>query len=230
MKPRRTFAIALTLVLGVGAVAVVLLLDGVGRWLVVVDPLEPADAIFVLGGATPARELEAAALYHRGLAPRVVLSLVGDSPGERYRRSAGLPPYQERRAQVLEHARVPAASVIRLAPVVDSTREEIKEDLAYARVHGFKRVIFVTSAYHTRRVRIIAQAESGGHAPAPLVYPTPYGSFDQNRWWRSREDVEATAHEIAGIVYFLLGSPFSSRGESSTDRGRPAGASKLSGR
>ncbi len=54
---------------------VVFLLAAVGRFLVVDDPLEPADAIVVLA-ARESRARGAAALYQRGLAPRVVLARV----------------------------------------------------------------------------------------------------------------------------------------------------------
>ena len=44
-----------------------------GAWLVVEDPLQKADAIFVLGGTMFERPLEAVDLYHEGWAPRLLL-------------------------------------------------------------------------------------------------------------------------------------------------------------
>ena len=48
--------------------------SGIGRWLVVEDPLERANAIVVLGGHVPFRAMEAAAIYGAGWAPEVWLS------------------------------------------------------------------------------------------------------------------------------------------------------------
>src|SRR6202048_4820475 len=45
-----------------------------GRWLVVEDPLDHAQAIAVLSGRMPLRVLEAAKLYRAGYAPEVWLS------------------------------------------------------------------------------------------------------------------------------------------------------------
>ncbi|MGD1092223.1 MAG: hypothetical protein ABSB35_09545 [Bryobacteraceae bacterium] len=42
-----------------------------GSWLSVQDPLEPADAIVVLGGHLPFRAMEAAAIFNKGLAPEI---------------------------------------------------------------------------------------------------------------------------------------------------------------
>ena len=48
--------------------------SGLGRWLVVADPLEPARAVAVLSGRVPFRAMEAATLYRDGLAPEVWLT------------------------------------------------------------------------------------------------------------------------------------------------------------
>lgn len=204
---RRAFRATLVVVIA-GALLAGLALAGLsalGRFLVVADPLVPADAIFVLDGKTPARELEAAALYHRGFAPRVVVSLARD-PIEVARRLAGEPPPQERSVRVLEHARVPAASIVRLDRVVENTGQELAADFEYARRHGFRRVILVTSPVHTRRVRIVWNRRYQAGVAA-LVHPAPLEPFDPDRWWRSRRWLEDGVHELVGIAHFLVGSP-----------------------
>jgi uncharacterized SAM-binding protein YcdF (DUF218 family) len=47
---------------------------GVGRWLVVEDPLDKAQAIVVLSGGMPMRAREAAKLYNAGYAPQIWLT------------------------------------------------------------------------------------------------------------------------------------------------------------
>jgi hypothetical protein len=60
--------LALPFVVIVSAVIVFL---GVGRWLVVEDPLDKAQAIVVLSGRIPMRAKEAARLYNAGYAAQV---------------------------------------------------------------------------------------------------------------------------------------------------------------
>jgi len=210
IRPRRLLVLAI----GIGVAFVVLAVlgaVGIGSFIEVADPLTAADVIFVLEGGTPARELEAAALYHRGLAPRVVVSLGRDLLKPHARSLAGEAPTQTRAARVLEHAGVPASGIVRLTREIDNTRQELKVDFDYARAHGFRNVILVTSPVHTRRVRVIWDACCQASVPA-AVHPTSFDSFDPRRWWSSTHNVERTLHELAGIAHFLIGSPLPTYG------------------
>jgi uncharacterized SAM-binding protein YcdF (DUF218 family) len=180
-------------------------LPALGRWLVVADPLEPSDAIVVLDGQTPARELEAAALFHRGLAPRVVVARARD-PYQRAREMAGEPSPQARALRVLVHVEIPREAIQALERTVENTADELAVDFDHARARGFRRLILVTSPSHTRRVRVIWNARYQAVLPA-LVHPTRYDPFDTARWWRSRRGLESAAHEIAGILNFAVGQP-----------------------
>src|SRR5439155_14400351 len=98
------------------------------------------------------------------------------------------------------------SAIVRLTQEVESTREELQEDFNYALANKFRRVILITSPYHTRRVRTIwdFQYES---MMAALVSPTPFEPFDPDRWWRSRHELELSVHELLGVAHFLVGSP-----------------------
>src|SRR5207253_6137010 len=61
---------AATLLAGFGHVPI---LREIASFLIVEDSLQPAAAIVALGGQTPFREIEAARLYHAGLAPQIVI-------------------------------------------------------------------------------------------------------------------------------------------------------------
>src|SRR5258706_6271298 len=58
----------------VGLVTAVIIFLGVGRWLIVEDPLDKAHAIVILSGRMPMRATEAARLYTAGYAPQVWLT------------------------------------------------------------------------------------------------------------------------------------------------------------
>jgi uncharacterized SAM-binding protein YcdF (DUF218 family) len=185
-----------------------------GAWLVAADPPARSDAIFVLDGLTPLRELEAAALFREGWAPRIVLALPRSPIPEEVRRLAGDPTPQERAARVLRRGDVPAGEIVHLDRPVENTLEELQVDFEYARARGFRRVIIVTSPYHTRRVRIIWNARFEREVPA-LVRPTRYEPVDPSRWWRSGHALEEVLHEAVGIVHFFIGTPIPT-----FDRGR----------
>jgi uncharacterized SAM-binding protein YcdF (DUF218 family) len=197
-----------TLILGLGLLVCFLLALGLhraGSYLVVSDRLEPSDAIFVLANGGPARLVEAGHLYRRGLAPLVAVSLAGD-PMPVARQLAGQPSRQEEAVNVLLHVGVPPHALARLNRVVVNTYEELSANFDYARAHGMRRVILVTSPPHTRRVRIIWNALYQTTLPA-LVHPTPFDQFDAARWWRSSRSLEKGLHELGAIAHFVLGRP-----------------------
>ena len=85
MQPRRWRRIRRLAVLGVFlalAAAAVFAFLRVGRWLVVEDPLAPADAIVVLSGRMPERAIEAARIYHDGASNEVWVSQPESPAGE----------------------------------------------------------------------------------------------------------------------------------------------------
>jgi uncharacterized SAM-binding protein YcdF (DUF218 family) len=187
----------------IGAAVVIAGLPALGAWLIVADPLVASDAIFVLAGNTQAREVEAAALYHRRVAPLVAISHARVR-GTIARRLAGQPSGQDVAHTALRHLGVPERAILRLEPEVDNTEEELAVIADAARARGFRRIVLLSSPSHTRRIRMIWDAR-----PRPvtaLVHPTSFETWDAGRWWRSRHGVETMVHELGGMVNFRLGS------------------------
>src|SRR5206468_2791310 len=116
----------------VALVAVGLGIPALGAALVVTDALQPSDAIFVLDGGTPVRELEAASLYRLGYAPRVVVARGRDAISVA-RQVSGEPSRQERAVRVLVHVGVPEAAVVTLSQEVDVTAYDGGDDPRGAR-------------------------------------------------------------------------------------------------
>ena len=180
-----------------------LAVPALGAWLVVADPLVPSDAIFVLEGRTPAREVEAAALYHRGLGRAVAISTARDSIPIA-RRLAALPAGPEVAITALKNLGVPPDRILRLEREVQNTVEEVDAIAAACRARGYTRVILVSSPSHTRRIRMIWGARVSGITA--LIHPTSFEPYDGSRWWRSRRGIETVIHEVGGMVNFRLGS------------------------
>jgi uncharacterized SAM-binding protein YcdF (DUF218 family) len=124
--PRHRLRCLVVVLLGVLGMTAMLpaVLPAIGVWLVVADPLRPSDAIFVLAGRSPSREVEAAALYQRGFAPVVALSHARD-PQELPRRLVRQPSPQESARTTLLNLGVPERAILRLQPEVGNTMEEL---------------------------------------------------------------------------------------------------------
>jgi uncharacterized SAM-binding protein YcdF (DUF218 family) len=197
---RRLVLLAVAL-LGV-AIAITAGVPALGLWLVVADPLSPSDLIVVVAGAPPAREVEAAALYQRGLAPLVVLSRARER-NTVARQLAQLPHGQAVATGILTRLGVPERAIVRLDREVENSADELAHVADVARARGVRRIILVSSPPHTRRLRMIWDSLPPGMTA--LIHPTPYERFDASGWWRSRHGVETVVHELGGMLNFKLG-------------------------
>ncbi len=143
------------------------------------DELQPADAIVVLGDDNyPAdRAARAAELFHARWALVVVAS------GRYLRPYASLADLM---ARDLAERNVPPAAIVPLRHRADSTRSEAAAVADLARERRWRRLIIVTSSYHTRRSRFIFRDV----LPSDLeirVTSAPDSGFDPHSWWQSRE-------------------------------------------
>jgi uncharacterized SAM-binding protein YcdF (DUF218 family) len=179
---------------------------GVGRWLVVEDPLVKARAIVVLSGAMPLRAVEAAKLYRQGYAPEIWLTR-STEPGETLEKM-GIPFSGEDyyNARVLIHAGVPPEVIHVLEPRIVNTADEIKAiAAALAREKGGA-VIFVTTKAHTRRVRLLWRTLAPGQGRA-IVRAASGDSFDPRHWWRNTSDSLDVVREVLGLLNAWAGLP-----------------------
>lgn len=181
-------------------------LRAVGGWLVVSDQLVPADAIVVLAGGTPASELEAAELYRRGLAPRVILSRASMSSNHMGLMRLGIRrhSFQTEARLVLEKRGVPADAIVDLTQWVRITETELRLVRQTAAALGYRRLILITSPDHTRRVKMI-WSRLPPHGVEGLAHATPGAVFSPEDWWRYRRTFELVLHEYLGIGALALG-------------------------
>src|SRR5213593_2084862 len=150
MTRRAAWFAAIAVAVGVLA-GVPLTLEAAARFLVVTDPVAPADALYVFPGEVPRRARCAADLVRAGLARRVVVS------GERINpvlAAIGVPLTDaELNARLLREEGVAPEAVVVLNAGT-STREDAEALRTWtAAGQGIGRVIAVTSSTHTRRAR-----------------------------------------------------------------------------
>jgi uncharacterized SAM-binding protein YcdF (DUF218 family) len=178
-----------------------------GYWLQEADEPAPSDAIVVLGGSY-FRCYEAADLYKRGLAPRILVSRV-----KRFRRDLLLeelgydvPRQEEVYIHILEKRGVPRSAVTLYGDDILSTVMEAREA---GRVLGPGRhkLLVVTSPYHVYRARIIFR-DTLPDLDIRVV-GTPYESLPK-QWWTDKESAMAVVTETVKILFYKLGGRFGS--------------------
>jgi uncharacterized SAM-binding protein YcdF (DUF218 family) len=195
--------------LGAATVAVLaacIFLFGVGRWLVVQDPLEKAQAIAVLSGRMPIRAMEAAKLYREGYAPRVWITH-SEEPAKTLE-PMGITFYGEDfyNTQVLIHEGVPAEAIQVLEPPIINTADEIAAISAALQQERGGTVIVVTSKVHTRRTKILWRRLASGKGRA-IVRAASEDPFEPARWWRTTGDALDVVRETLGILNAWAGLP-----------------------
>jgi uncharacterized SAM-binding protein YcdF (DUF218 family) len=181
-----------------------LLLYYLGRWLVVEDPLEHAQAIVVLSGALPVRAEDAAELYREGWAPQIWLTRSDIT--ERALAKVGVQYYGEEtyNREILIHAGVPAEAIQVLPQSIVNTADEVAEIAATLPADRSGTVIIVTSKAHTRRVRALWRRLGRGRA---IVRAAPGDSFDPAHWWRTSGDALDVVREFLGLLNAWAGLP-----------------------
>jgi uncharacterized SAM-binding protein YcdF (DUF218 family) len=122
-----------------------------------------ADVLVVLGGGSTERPRRAAELFHAGEAPRLLCSGEGDCRSNQ---------------RILINAGVPR-EIIHLECESRNTSENAQRTIALLREQGVKRVIIVTSWYHSRRALNCFEH----HAPEMEFYSRPsYFAMARNDW------------------------------------------------
>jgi uncharacterized SAM-binding protein YcdF (DUF218 family) len=195
----------LAVCLGAILVAVVCFF-GVGRWLVVEDPLAKARAIAVLSGNMPVRAMEAARLFRAGYAPEVWLTHSAE-PGETLA-EMGIPfageDYYNR--QVLIHEGVPPGAIRLLEPAIVNTADEMNVIATVLAGERERSMIIVTTKAHTRRVRLLWRRLAAGRGVA-IVRAASDDPYNPWRWWRNTGDALDVVREVLGLANAWAGQP-----------------------
>jgi uncharacterized SAM-binding protein YcdF (DUF218 family) len=178
----------------------------VGRWLVVEDPLQKADAIAVLSGRMPTRALEAARVYKQGYAPRVWLTH-SIEPGATLQQLsilfAGEDSYDK---QILIHEGVPESAIQILDPPINNTADEMRTIGAALQSNNLHSVIIVTSKVHTRRTKTLWKHFAPQDERA-IIHGVSDDAFDPAHWWRTTSDALDVVREVLGLANTWAGLP-----------------------
>ena len=168
------------------------LLRAAGGFWIVQDRMEPADVIIVIGDDdfTADRATEAAALFHGGWAPLIVAS------------GRMLRPYStiaDLMTQDLESRGVPAKAIVRFSHRASNTLEEAKDLQVLIAQNGWRRILLVTSNYHTRRAQYIFRKVLPANVSLEVVGAFD-AEFEPDTWWQSRQGRKTFFLETVGYL------------------------------
>ena len=178
----------------------------IGRWLVIQDPLQRAQAIVVLSGGLPMRALEAARIYRLGYAPEVWLTRSAEPDDSM--KALGI-PYEgeaEHSREVLEHEGVPSSAILILPTPIANTADEMRAINLQLGSRGGDTVIIVTTKAHTRRVRALWNKLVPRQNQA-IIRAAVADPFDAEHWWRTTRDALDVVREILGLLNVWAGLP-----------------------
>lgn len=175
--------------------------------LIVSSPLEHADAIVVMSGASNfvERTHVAAQLYSEGKSDKVLLTndnLKGGWLSSEQRN----PFFYEQATWELERLGVPDSKIEVLLPIVSSTQEEALAVRDYVESSTrIRSLLIVTSAYHSRRAlrtfqRVLGDRVKVGLVSAPPGWQTPGAAS----WWLSARGWRAVPNEYLKMVYYWI--------------------------
>jgi len=192
-SPVRLFFAAALVVLVIAVLRWQAVLNWLGNYLILTQPPEHADLILVLGGDfLGPRVYKAADLGREGYAPLVLISG---------------PPYRDRPEgdfaveDLVKHG-YPRSLFAVFGHHEPSTIGEVMALGGELRRRHAKHVIFVTSAYHSRRSGIVLRLFcSGIHF---ISVPAPDEHYHGNGWWRdpsSRELFYSEWSKIFGSIF-----------------------------
>lgn len=159
--------------------------------LLVVDAPERSDVILVLAGETDRRPAKALELLNQGFGHGVVI----DVPAE-----ARI--YDSTQIQLAERYihDLPQAAAIRICPIEGlSTRDEAR-DVARCLDEQDRRILIVTSDFHTRRALSVLRREIPGKtfSVAASRDSAQFGT----RWWTHRQWAKVCAEEWLRVVWW----------------------------
>jgi hypothetical protein len=159
---------------------------------IVSDPLTPGDAIVLLGrGHLEYRPFVVAELYKKGLASKVLVSLVPD-PGRTALNREGL-----------LIAGVPAAAIEIFGNENRNTADEARALKSWAEQNAASVLIVPSEIFAARRVRWMFHREFDGTA-VRIEVPSHEENFSRAGWWKTKAGPIAFLTEILKYTYYRL--------------------------
>ena len=207
LKTKKTFRRRWAIVTVVTIALLPILAWLAAQLLVVRTPASKVDAIVVMSGSATFRERarHAAALYHEGRAPRIVLTNdhLQSSWSQKEQRN---PYYYELSLDELRRAGVPEEKIAVIMVPITGTYDEAEHLKEYAEANQLSSLLVVTSAYHSRRAFWSFRRVFRGTGKVIGIDPAGPGpeSPPAGTWWLHRLGWQMVPNEYAKLAFYWL--------------------------
>jgi hypothetical protein len=182
------------------------LLRAAGWALVVDEAIGLADVIVIAVDADGAGVLEAADLFHAGIARRVaVFEDPPDAVGREFLRRGV--PYENRAARAKLRLRGLGVTAVEEIARASGTESGARGLPGWCEQHRIRSLVFVTRPDHSRRVRRVLRRTMKGRPTSVMVHSTRYSDFDPDRWWQSRDGIRTYVIEVQKLLLDVILHP-----------------------
>ena len=177
------------------------ILQSFSNFLMKQDSPEKADLMVVLSGSAFDRGNEGARLYKEGYAKQVIcpggnledlLLILGDTMYES----------DLCRKNVIRNG--VADSLVTALHYGTSTREEADTILGYCKQHQIKKIIVVTTLFHTRRAGKVYKERFAKEGITVLMRGAHASDYNEDLWWLSEYGLINLNNEYMKTLYYLI--------------------------
>jgi uncharacterized SAM-binding protein YcdF (DUF218 family) len=176
-------------------------LGGLARLWIVNETPAKADAIVVLGGGLDTRPFEAARLYHKGLAPKILVLKVHPTRADELGVTM---PETDSAVFILLKQEVPEKDIVVIGDGVNNTHDESLAVRHWAEEHKPKRLLIPTDLFHTRRVRWLFRKMLKETGVEVLVEAVPLKDYTAANWWQNEKGLIAFQTEVLKFAYYRV--------------------------
>jgi uncharacterized SAM-binding protein YcdF (DUF218 family) len=201
--PGRPLRILLTMLVVVLALFMLRypLLRATGNFLISSDPLRPAKAMYVLGGAAIDRGVAAAIEIRSGMVP--VAWCMGEMVPTSLEARGIMVNEGELTAGIMLREGAPEEKV-RVIPIGTSTWDESLAILDHAMENRYDTITILTTDFHSRRVGMVFKRPFRREGIVVQVQGAPSSRYDNQQWWLTEEGLLMVNNEYVKLVYYLL--------------------------
>jgi hypothetical protein len=185
-------------------------LSAAGWTLVGEDPLVNGDVIVVSVAAGGEGVLEAADLFHAGIAPQV--AVFADPPDdvdrEFLRRRI---PYEDEAQRSIRRLRALSVTNTVIIGGGDAVGTEAEGDIlpVWCKQNGFHSIVLVAAPDHSRRLRRVMRRSMRGLPVRVHVRVARISKFDPGHWWESRAGARIEIVELQKLLLDIIRHPVS---------------------
>jgi uncharacterized SAM-binding protein YcdF (DUF218 family) len=177
------------------------ILRGLGNWLINEDKLEKADVIVLLGGNSFERAPEVKRIFEMNYAKEIVCT---GSAVSHQLQSLGMNITEAQNSKkYLVKIGVPDSCIMAFNQGT-STIEEARELKKMFMKKGYKKVILVSSKFHTARVHKYFNKEFEGSGIKLIVRGAMPLNYKLETWWHSEEGLLFVNNEYVKSFYYWL--------------------------